>query len=166
MSKKFSESHQLIWQHIDPSTSETLTQDSDQSMTSCVNISQYNRVTAIAFRIAGSGTIQECAMYAATAVTGTGLTQITATASGSTSCTGVVASDSFGSNATGLLGQRGAGMIVMEATASEIDATLADADFVTVLASFATGTDELGVLYILSEPRYGESGLTSSGNSI
>jgi len=153
-----SENVKLIWQHIDPSTKDTRVADSVLQVTQCIDISEYNNVMCVLFRLAGTGSIQQATLYACTAVSGTGATAIVN--SGSTEATGLIGT-AAGSNATN--GQRGAGMIVLEATASQIDSVLANADFVTVKASFATATDELGVLWILSNPRYAQSGLTSTG---
>jgi hypothetical protein len=132
--------------------------------TKCINISQFNRVTCILWRIAGSGVIQAAQMYAADTVAGGNITAITSTLQGSTSCGGLIAT-ADGTNATGLVGALGCGMIIMETTASEVDKVLANADFVTARANFATAGDELGMLWILSEPRYPKAGLTANGSA-
>ena len=158
--RKLSEEVQLVWQHIDPSTKDTLVGDSVIQASKYVDVSQFHRVMVVLFRIAGTGSIQNAAIYAATAVSGTGSTQIAT--SGSTEATGLIGT-AAGTNDGGTLGARGAGMIVFDLNVSDIEDTLADASHITARASFATATDELGVLYILSDPRYPQSGLTSTG---
>ncbi len=160
MSSQGSEDFQLLWQHIDPSTKDTLMADSVQQVSKCVSMEQFHKCTVVLFRITGTGTIQQATLYAATSVAGAGLTAIKS--SGSTECTHIIGT-AIGTNADGALGARGVGMIVFDVSHDELEGTLADANFITVKASFTTATDELGVLYILSEPRYKTSGLTSTG---
>ena len=160
MSKQISEQVQLIWQHIDPKTKDTLQQHSTGQV--WVNVSKFHKVMVVLFRTVGTGSIQDAKLYCHTSATSAAGTVISS--SGSTECTPVIGT-AFGTNATdpGVLGSRGVGMIVFELNTNDIDQYLADADFVSVKASFATATDELGVLYILSDPRYPTSGLTSTG---
>lgn len=157
MKGNLSENCKLIWQNIDPSTKDTRVGDSNAQVSRCIDISGYNNVMCVLFRTAGTGSIQQATLYACTSAAGAGITAITS--SGSTEATGLLGTAAL----VGSISNRGAGMIVLEATSSQIDSTLADADFVTVKASFATATDELGVLWILSNPRYAQSGLTSTG---
>jgi len=157
---RLSENVQYIWQTIDPSTNDTLVGDVAMQLSKCINVSRFHNVQCILVRTIGTGSIQDVALYAATSVAGAGLTKIKST--GSTEATGLL-SVAAGTNAGGKVGARGAGMIVLETSANEIESVLADADFVTVRVSFATATDELGVLWALSNPRYPESGLTSTG---
>jgi hypothetical protein len=159
---RLSENVQMIWQKIDPLTKDTLVGDSIILNSICINVSQFHNVMCVLFRLAGTGSIQDAALYAATTVAGAGLTKISASASGSTEATQLMAT-AKGSNAAGTLGARGVGMIVLETSATEIANTLANADFVTARASFAAPTDELGVLWVLSNPRYPRAGLTSTG---
>lgn len=156
MGARASENTKLIWAHIDPSTDNTLMADSIHQISRCIDVSGYNNIMCVLFRMVGTGSIQNAVMYAATAAAGTGLTAITS--SGSTEATQCLGT------AGGTLAARGAGMVVLEATTADIDATLADADFVTVKASFATATDELGVLWVLTNPRYAQAGLSKAGS--
>lgn len=157
MNRKLSEDIKVIWANIDPSTSNTLVGDTAKQVSRCIDVSKYGRVMCILFRTTGTGSILDAKLYAATDVAGTGLTAITS--SGSTKATGLLAT------AGGTIANAGVGQIVLEANAAEIDATLADANFVAVKAAFATGGDELGVCWILSDPRYASSGLTATGNA-
>lgn len=156
MGARRSEDVKLVWGHIDPSTKDTLMADSVHQISRCVDVSGYNNIMCVLFRLVGTGSIQEATMYAATTAAGAGLTAITT--SGSTEATQAVGT------AGGTIAARGAGQIVLEATTADIDSSLANADFVSVKASFATATDELGVLWVLSNPRYAQAGLTKAGS--
>ena len=156
MTVKASENTKLIWGHIDPSTNSTRVADDEHQISRCIDVSGYNNVMCVLFRLVGTGSIQEATLYAATSVAGAGLTAITS--SGSTEMTQVVGT------AGGTIAARGAGMIVLETNVYEIDATLANADFVNVKVSFATATDEVGTLWVLTNPRYAQAGLSKDGS--
>ena len=104
--------------------------------------------------------MDEAALYAATTVAGAGSTQIT-TLGSSVACCGLI---NVGVGCNDGTGNAGVGMIVLETHSNEISATLADAKYVQAKISGSTGTDEFGLCWILSHPRYGQALLTSTAN--
>jgi hypothetical protein len=163
MSKNPSENLQLIFQDMDFSNSDTFLY-STRNTSNWINVSRFHKVMAVIFRTVGTGKVQNARLMAASTVTGTGATAVSTL--GSSVSAGGLLNVAAGSNANnGSLGSAGAGMVVLEATSKDLDSTLADADFVQVQVSPATGTDEFGVLFVLSDPRYGEGGLTATGTA-
>jgi hypothetical protein len=155
-----SEEIQLIWQDLDVSTKDTMVYGT-ATAASWINVSRFHRYMVVIFRTVGTGGVDGAQLRCASTVTGTGAA--TVASRNSTECTGLIAV-SDGSNSSGALGERGVGQIVFEGQTKDLDSTLADADFLNVRVSADTATDEWGILWILSNPRYPTSGLTSTGN--
>ena len=154
-----SEEIQLIWQDMDLSTKDTLVMGT-ATVSSWINVSRFHRYMVVIFRTVGTGGVDGADLRCATTVAGVGAT--TVTSRNSTECTGLI-NVSDGSNSDGSLGERGVGMIVFEGQTKDLDSTLANADFLNVRVSADTATDEFGILWILADPRYPTSGLTSTG---
>lgn len=158
MSHRSSEYVKVIWQDFDASTKDTLVLGTRVSG-SFIDVSGYNRAMCIAVRTVGTGSVQDAALFVATATAGTGATKITSTATGSTEATGSLVA------AAGTIGAAGAGMVVMEVDASDLDSTLANGRYLGAKLSLATATDEFALCWILTEPRYAEASLTATGNA-
>lgn len=158
MSHRPSEDTKVIFQDFDVSTKDTLVLGTRVSGR-FIDVSGYNRVMCIALREVGVGSVQDAAIYVATDVAGTSATKVTSSATGSTEATGAI------NIAAGTIGAAGAGMVVMECDTSDLDSTLANGRFVGAKMSLATATDEFALIWILTEPRIAEAGLTASGNA-
>lgn len=151
------EEARFFFRDVDPSTKDTRVVAG--CSTRFIDMKDFHRVTAIFFRTVGTGSIQQATLYSASAAAGTNITAIKS--SGSTEATGLLnaATPSMSS------AYSGAGIIVLEATADEIAAADPDGRFISARASFATATDEMGLLIILSEPRYGRQNMTITSNA-
>ena len=152
MNARFSERHALICHNFDKDQSDTMT---NVSSTAWVDMRYWGRITALCFRAAGTGSVQEAGLYVSAASTGT-------TASLIGSLHGSNAATDLASAAAGTNSERDCRLIILEASYDEIAAALSGGRYVSARLSLATGTDEFYILYILSEPRYGSAtGMTS-----
>jgi hypothetical protein len=160
VSAKLSETTQVIFYGFDPSTKDTLVYDTDTAANlNWINVENWHRVMVIVFRTTGTGSVQQCQLMAASDVNGTGAVGISS--SGSTEAT-ILVNAAAGSNDN--TGERGAGMIVFDLNTADLEDTLADAKYIQIRMSLATGTDDFGVAFILSEPRYAKGTFTSTGS--
>lgn len=155
--RRFSDENTVIIVDFDPNQSDTLT---NVSSTRWVNMENYNKITCIAIRTVGAGNVQNAGLYVSAAVTGTSAVLV-GSLLGSTKATGCLVAADPGS----AYAENDAGIVVLEATHDEIAAALEGGQFVSARMSLATGTDEFGVIYILSEPRYAAGGLVASSNA-
>ena len=158
--RRTSENCKLIWQDIDLSTKSTFVY-STRNVSNWINIEAYHNVMAVIFRTVGTGNLKGARIRVATSVTGTGAATLVSL-SGSTKATGLINVAAGSNDGTGI---RGIGMAVLEATSSNIRDTVAEGNYVQVQVNATTATDEFGVLWILSDPRFGKADLTSTGNA-
>jgi hypothetical protein len=142
---------------FDPGAADTW---SAVNSTRWLNISKHNRITIIVFRTVGVANIA-LRVRVADAAAGTG--NVTTLSAGTTvSATGLL---NAAVGTTTINAQ--VGRIVYEVSADEIAAQSGTAKYLNVDVLAANATDECGVLYILSEPRYPAAANTGqiSGNS-
>jgi hypothetical protein len=154
-----SEEVQVVFQDLDVTTDSTYAYGT-ANIANFVNVSRFHRWMALVFRTSGTGGIKGARVRVATAVAGTSAT--TLVSRDSTEATGLL-TVSDGSNASGALGERGVGLIVFEGFTKDLDATLAGGDFLQVQLYADTATDEWGICWLLMNPRYRTSGLTTTG---
>ena len=159
MNSQLSERMAVYFMDFDPSTSDTLKYNTDTAANAnWINIENWHRVMCIVFRTVGTGIIQAGELRIASDVNGTGATAIASV--GSTSCGGLLNAAQPSNDNTG---ERGAGMVVFEFDTKDVEKTLADGKYLQVALSCATGTDEFGICWILSDPRYAKADYTSDG---
>lgn len=145
VNRRFSEQTKVYFRDHDPDASDTLTNVG--LSTAWVDMLGWNHITAIIFRTVGTGKVQDAALYVSAAAAGSSAKLIGSKA-GSTNASGSLVDATAGKTA-----RTGIGMVVLEANWSELGAALKNGRYVSARASLATGTDEMGVIYILSEPR-------------
>jgi len=155
MSNKFTEETKIVFRDFDPAANNTLTAAGITS--NWIDMKDYHRITAIAFRTVGTGKVQAAALKVS--ATANGASAQTVVSAGSTNATGSLVDATAAKTATS-----GCGIVVLDATADECAAALSGGRYVGLLLSCATATDEFGVIYILSQPRYAASGLTATDN--
>jgi hypothetical protein len=130
--------------------------------TAWIDMKNWNRITCLVFRNAGSGAIQNAGIYASAASTGTSA-QLVGSLTGSTTVTNVWGSTKCKGTNVGS-GAQGAGLHIIEASGDEIAAALSGGRYVSARISGAAAADEYLVCYILSEPRYGQTGMIQSAD--
>ncbi len=153
----FGEQNRVIFRDFDPNTA---TPTFFGHTNAWIDMKNYHRITCIAVRTVGTGSIVAASIHASAAVAGTSSSAVTTATTASV--TGLL-SDAVATNTSG---SPGAGMFVLEATADEIAATVSGGRYVATNIKQTTATDEFGLIWILSEPRYSEAGLTVTSNSI
>lgn len=150
MSRRWLEENSYMFVDFDPTAADTF---EAVGSTAWLDFSEFNRITIIAFKTVGTGNMA-IRVRVADAAAGTG--NVTTLSSGTTTiATGLlnVAAPNSQINAQ-------VGRIVYDVTADEIAASSGTARYITADLLCATATDEAGVLYILSEPRYPQTAKT------
>lgn len=138
---RFTEEYVFKFRDHDPNASDTLTNVG--LSTAWIDMLDYDEVTVVMFRTVGTGKVQNAGLYASAASTGTSAALV-GSLHGSTNCTGSLVDATAGKTGTS-----GAGIVVLNATYDDIQKGLAGGRYICARASLATGTDELGVIYIL-----------------
>lgn len=155
--RRFSDENTVIIVDFDPNQSDTLT---NVSSTRWVNMERWNKITCIAIRTVGTGKVQNAGIYVSAAAAGTAASLV-GSLIGSTNATGSL----VGADPATAFGSQDAGIVVLEATHDEIAVALEGGQYVSARMSLATGTDEFGVIYILSEPRFAAGSQMSTSNA-
>jgi hypothetical protein len=160
-----SEECQIFWQNIDCTTKDTMVYGTSTSgyHKMFVSVEKFHRWMCIIFRAIGTGGVDGARIMVASTANGTGATSLTSR--NSTECTGLLTASTAsytggGDNPT----SHGVGQIVFEGLTKDLDSTLADGAFLAAQVAADTATDEFGVLWILSDPRYPQASLTTTGN--
>jgi hypothetical protein len=125
--------------------------------TAWIDMKDWNRITVLIFRTAGTGKIQNAAIHTSAASTGT--SSVAVVSGGSTNATGSLVDATAGKTGTS-----GCGIYVLDATHDDMAAVLEGGRYVCLKMTQAAATDEFGIAYIRSEPRYASTGLLATDN--
>jgi hypothetical protein len=150
------EETKIVFRDADPAAADTWT---NITSTNFLDMSGYHRLMVVAFRTVG---LANAGLRIRASAAAAGSSAVTVgTTIGTTSNTGLLNGASNGS-----IGNPGCGLLVAECTYDDVVTALEGGRYVSAQILAANATDEWGVAFIFSSPRYATSGLTVTGNSL